>query len=239
MAGKLIGLKAIDNAITQISGIVANVDERVQEVAVAIVEHAAGPGQGDVSRALPLVQALSNAGQRTLLVRWFLYHGSIGINLRGNDGRGAVKRVTRDSKTFRKDVPNGYDVDGARLNNWFQPFNEKGERAIWYQGPNPDEFVPNTLVDFSNGIENFVTRMTKQLDATKEVRIDGELREVDLYALSPEQRDTAKKVLGAMSRVAALATSTANRDALEAELTRMDGLVKELEPEVERMASAG
>jgi hypothetical protein len=123
---KIVGLAGIDKAIKSIANVGQNLNERVQDVAVAIVEHAAGQGNGDMSRALTLVKTVNR--MRTLnaafLVGYFRYFASTNINLRANDGAGKVSLMARDAKGYR-----GFDVDGARANNWYEAFGEE-RRAL-------------------------------------------------------------------------------------------------------------
>lgn len=218
---QIVGLAAIDRHIGQLSGIVANVNQRVQDIAVAIIEHAAGDGAGDVSRALKLVKALPNSFRREYLIRYFRYFASTGIDLK----KDKVGLISRDNKDFR-----GFDVDGARANNWFDAFDAAGNRAPWYEGPAPRDVEPNTLVEFGETISNFVKRQTKQLDATRD---DGK----PVYALTDEQRETAKQVLTAIDRVAAYVGGVANTEHLKAELVRMEQMVNEMKPGVEALGA--
>src|SRR6185369_9259082 len=107
---KIEGLAGIDKGIKALSGIASNLNERVQDIAVAIVVHAAGPGNGDVSRALPLVQTVNR--MRTLntafLVGWLAYFANCNVNLRADNGKGKVSLISRDSKRYR-----GFDPAGA------------------------------------------------------------------------------------------------------------------------------
>jgi hypothetical protein len=114
-----------------LNGVMGSLNTRVQEIAVAIVEHGAGQGNGDMSRALTLVQTVNR--HKTLnvafLIGWFRYFGQCNVNLRANDGQGKVSLIAREAKNFRP-----FDVAGARANNWYDAFNANGERARWYEG---------------------------------------------------------------------------------------------------------
>lgn len=205
MAKKYVGDAAIGRAIKSLNGALTGpngINNRVQDIAVSIVEHAAGPGNGDVSRALDLCKTVARS--RTLnvayLVGWFAYFGNANVNLRGNDGAGKVSLVSRDSKRYR-----GFDVEGARANNWFDAFNEKGERSPWYAGPQPAEYQPMTIGDLSERMTNFVKNMTKTLDGTKTV--NG--KEVPLVKLDEGDK---LRFQSAMQAVTVLANSLARHE---------------------------
>jgi hypothetical protein len=160
------GLAGIDKAIKAIAGVSQNLNERVQDVAVAIIEHAAGPGNGDMSRALTLCQTVKRT--RTLnvafLVGYFRYFGSTNVNLSAKDGQGSVNLISKDSLSYR-----GFDVDGARVNNWFDAMKADGERSAWYAGPAPAEFQPYGIGDIAERMANFCKNTAKLLDSTKTV----------------------------------------------------------------------
>jgi len=194
---KIVGLVGIDKGIRALKGIGENLNERVQDIAVAIVEHAAGPGNGDMSRALTLVQTINRF--RTMnsayLVGWFRYFGNANVNLRANDGVGKVSLISRDSKAYR----GGFDVDGARANKWYDAFNADGTRSFWYQGPEPAEFQPLGVGDLAQRMMNFVKNTAKLLDSRKEVK--G--KEVPVVRLSEGERQQIDNALMFIDRIAA------------------------------------
>jgi hypothetical protein len=193
---KIVGLAGIDKAIKSIANVGQNLNERVQDVAVAIVEHAAGQGNGDMSRALTLVKTVNR--MRTLnaafLVGYFRYFASTNINLRANDGAGKVSLMARDAKGYR-----GFDVDGARANNWYEAFGENGERSNWYAGPAPAEFQPLTVGDLAGRMANFVKNTAKLLTGTKDV--NG--KDVPVVFLSEGDRKQVENALLFIDRIAA------------------------------------
>jgi hypothetical protein len=193
---KIEGLRGIDRAIKQIGGVAENLNERIQEVAVAIVEHANGAGNGDMSRALTLCKTVSR--YRTLnvayLIGWFRYFGNANINLKADDGAGKVSLISKDSKAYR----GGFDVDGARANNWQDAFDDKGNRSTWYSGPAPADFQPMTVGDLANRMHNFVKNTTKLLTDTKEVK--G--KEVPLVELSEGDQRQVEHAMAFIDRIA-------------------------------------
>lgn len=194
---KMVGLAAIDRAIKSIAGVATNLNERVQETAVAIVEHAAGAGNGDVSRALTLCQAVKRT--RTLnasfLVGFFSAFAGTNVNLRGNDGKGTVNLYARDSKKQR-----GFQVDEARANNWFDAVDPAtGERANWYQGPQPEDYVPEGIGDVADRFLRFTKRVNDDLGKTKTVK--G--KEVPVISLNDADKEQLHNALAFVERIAA------------------------------------
>lgn len=194
MANKTITLADIDKGIAQLRGIISNVNERVQEIAVAIVEHAFGTGDkqgsGDVSRVPKLLTALPNSMNRTFLIRWFAV-----CNIGVDPQKGYAPRVL--SKDHRLFIPNDQRVAFARANNWYDAVAEDGTRAEWYEGPTPKTFEPNTIGDFGTQILNFAERMQKRLTAKREV--NG--REVPEYNLTEADRAEAQAALETLERL--------------------------------------
>jgi hypothetical protein len=183
------GLTAIDSGIKELRGVIANALERVQVIAVAIISHAAGAGAGDVSRAGHLMAALPRSMDRNMLAGFFEAFGSINA---AKLKQGEVKLLSRDSKNYV-----GFDVDGANANNWYEAFDEQGNRAPWYRGPNQPEFEPDGLGDIAGRIENFAKRLDKSLTATKEVK--G--REVPQVELNGEDLEQVKAAIETVRRI--------------------------------------
>lgn len=163
---KIVGDAAIGRAIRSLNTRLGNINNDVQNIAVAIVEHAADKGNGDMSRSLELCKTV--ARHRTLnvayLIGWFRYFASTNINLRANDGAGKVSVMKADAKGYR-----GFDVEGARANNWFDAFDAKGERSPWYAGPAPADYQPMTIGDIAEDFRRFVKRELDKVEGTKEV----------------------------------------------------------------------
>lgn len=207
---KIVGLAAISKAIKALDGIAGSLNERVQEVAVAIVEHGAGAGNGDMSKALDLVKlARKHRLNTAFLTGWFAYFGNCTVNLRANDGAGKVSLITKDAKRYR-----GFDVDGARANNWFDAIDENGNRARWYEGPEPAEFQPEGV----GGIADRMYRFSKRVndDLTKTRTIAG--KEVPLFALTKEEEAQVHAALSFVERVAATLARREEVAELEAKL---------------------
>lgn len=191
-----VGDAAIGRAIKSLNTRLENVNDDVQDIAVSIIVHAAGPGNGDMSRALDLCKTVKR--HRTLnvafLVGYFRHFGNANVNLNANEGAGKVSLIDRKSANYR-----GFDVDGARANKWYEAVNDDGERAGWYAGPVPAEFQPYTIGDEAKRIANFVKGERKRLEDTKVV--NGV--EVPLVKLAEPDRLQMMNALDFMERIAA------------------------------------
>lgn len=185
----------IRNAIKSLSGVIENVNNRVQDIATSIIEHAAGAGNGDMSRALDLCKTV--ARHRTLqvnyLIGYFKYFASTNINLRANDGEGKVSLMSKDSKGYR-----GFDVDGARANCWFEAFDDEGNRSTWYAGPAPADYQPLTIGDLAERMRRFSKNTAKLLDDTKTV--NG--KEVPAVQLNEADQTQVEHALAFIDRIA-------------------------------------
>lgn len=194
--GNIVGLAGIDKAIKAFNGVASNLNERVQDIALAIIEHGAGAGNGDMSRALTLCQSVKR--HRTLntafLVGYFRYFGNATVNLNANDGAGKVSLVTRDAKTYR-----GFDVAGAKVHNWFDAIDADGERAAWYAGPVPADYQPLTVGDIAARMANFATNTAKMLTGTKTV--NG--KDQPIVKLAEDDRQQVENALLFITRIAA------------------------------------
>jgi hypothetical protein len=205
----LVGLAAIDRSIRTISGIVDNLFGRIQETAVAIVVHAAGPGNGDMSRALTLCQAVNKHRSMNVnyLVGWFAAFAGTNVNLR----EATVKLFAKDNKKQR-----GFRVDEAKANNWFEAVDANGDKAKWYAGPVPDTYEPDGIGDIAQRMQNFVKNTAKRLDDTKTV--NG--KEVPVVRLTAEDRQQVESALAFIDRIAATIARHESVQKLEEQLKK-------------------
>jgi hypothetical protein len=193
----LTGLSAIDTAIRDVKGIQSNLVERVQQLACSIINHdlhggKGGEPSGDVSRAAALVNVLSSAEHRRFMVQFLAYFGNIAVRIEKGYATKAG-HIAADSKRFRKP-----DLDGAKANDWSQPYDANGKKADWYEGPNPNVFVSGTMGDLGDTILKFAKRVEDNLSKTKD---DGTGQEVPLYALTADERTQVTKALTVLQAV--------------------------------------
>ena len=161
-------LKQIDAKIRTIKASSTKLAANVQEVAVAIIEHAAGPGNGDVTRALALVQAIGTASNQRKLIFWFGYFANIGMDVNNNK----VRRLKAGGSTYRDCGNGGYDIEGAKANPW-NTFEDPRQ---------PPEQLPNTLGVFIAENVKIFDRLAKQVVDDKRFVNDPRQREEALAA---------------------------------------------------------
>lgn len=193
----LVGVAAISGAIKEIAGVAQNLQERVQCVAASIIAHAAGPGNGDVSLARDLVKMVKRYPtlNTNYLIGYLRHFGSMNVNLRADNGKGKVSLMSRDAKGYR-----GFDVDGAKANNWFEAVDADGNRASWYQGPVQEQYEPGGIGDVAAQMHNFVKRTAERLDGTKELP-NG--KKVPLFEIGKEDREQLDNALAFIDRLSA------------------------------------
>lgn len=188
-----MNLQQIDAGIKKLPKMAAEVDQFVQELAVAILVHA--KDHGDTTRALALVNALPRSYRREMLVNWFAYFGPVGIDVRG----GKTKMIQKTSNRYRE-----FNIDAARANPWFNP-----ESVPANNRPEP---VSNTLLEFQNNIVNFADRLERQLNETFP---DSDKPR---FALNDEQRATALAEIDAIRRIGQKYAASAEADRLTNEV---------------------
>jgi hypothetical protein len=226
MKKAIVGLRGIDGAIRSLRTRLTNVNDDVQAIAVAIVTHAAGDGNGDVSRALTLAQVVNKSRTMNVafLIGWFRYFGNCNINLKDDK----VGLLSRDSKAYR----GGFDVKGAEHNKWYDAFGADGKRAPWYAGPAPAEFQPLTIGDAAADFERFVKREADRLNGT--TTVNG--KDVPTFNLTDDDRQQLNNALDLVKRVAATIARHERVANLEAEIEKTKQQVDE---PVEELISGG
>jgi hypothetical protein len=225
----LLGLTAISAGIRDLKGVISNAQQRAQIIAVSIINHDLNGGKngepsGDVSKAKELVNALRTQEDRRNMIAFLGYFGNIGFKMDGGVCT-EVQHFKPDNKRYRK-----ADLDGAKANNWYEPYDKSGKKAYWFEGPERPAFTPGTIATVGDNILNFADRFLGkdgkpgQLDATKD---NGRGETVPLYDLTDEQRKMAEQVLVGMKRFGALLTAQASKEELQAELDRVNELLND------------
>lgn len=171
-------LKAIDAGIRKLRGLSANVNNLIQGLAVAILQH--DKDHGDCSRALDLVNAIPNSFRRDMLVRWFAYYGNIGMDVKSGK---PAKHIAKDAKAYR-DVPYDKRLNEAKVNPWFDEASVPGQ---------PPLVLPITLGSINEEIINFADRLRK--------RIESGGTEKRPMKMSDEEKRTALKQLSELEEI--------------------------------------
>jgi hypothetical protein len=210
----------LDKEIRDLKGISKNLNERVQTVAVGIIEH--DINHGDCSRAPKLINALPTGEQRRFLIQFLAYFGAIGVKMEKGTATG-VGHIASDSNRYRKP-----DLEGARANMWFEPFDAAGNKADWYQGPNPRLFVPGTLGDLGVNIVQFADRTEKRLTDTRDngagVQVPNFELEQDELIQVRQALAVIRKVGNAVAAREQLANAQAEAERLQAEVANADNV---------------
>jgi hypothetical protein len=232
----LIGLTNISKGIRELKGIGANFDLRAQMVGVSIINHDLNGGNdggptGDCSKAKDLVNALRTQEDRRNMVAWLAYFGNIGCKMEGGICT-EVQHFKQDNKRYRKP-----DLDGAKANNWFQPYEANGEKAFWFEGPPKPLYTQGTIGNLGDNIVNLADRY---LGTDKRVgqlydKVDrGDGTMVRRYNLTPHEIKQAEEVLHGLRNLGYILGAREETEEVVAEISKLTDRVNELNNYVEK-----
>ena len=146
----MLTMKQVDDRLGRLAGRYLSINESVQEMAVAIVDHA--NKTGDCDRARKLVRAVP-AKMRSMLKNWFAEVSPINVTM------GATAKddtVSLRSEGKKKYMP--FDIEKAKAN-------------VWYTDPFKKEPAPtlNTLQTYFDSVDRLFERMERDTkeDANK------------------------------------------------------------------------
>lgn len=152
-------LSHIDTLIKEVVTSNKTFNDKVQEAAIAILEHA--KTYGDCSRAKVLARAVPSR-LRNMLVGWFALYSPIGIRIAKNSADDQCRFIDRDAKKYRD-----FNVGGAKAVRW------DTDPAKVAKEPPPLNTLPVTW----ERIDMFFKRL-----------IDGVRKEDDKNKYAPEDR---------------------------------------------------
>lgn len=210
----------LDKGIKDLRGITANALERAQVLAVGIIEH--DIAHGDCSRAKDLVNVLHGQEQRRNMVQFLAYFGNIGIKMEKGVATG-VGHIAETSKRYRK--PN---LEGAKANNWFEPYDGDGKRRDWFNGPEKPAYTPGTLGDVGQNVVNFAERMlgtdtrVGQLFAEKD---NGRGEQVPVYDLTDDERQLAETTLKGLHQLGTMLMAREQVGVFAAKVKELQGFI--------------
>lgn len=155
-------LRTIDAGIKSVIGHYKKSQDKVQEIALAIMIHA--QAYNDCSRAKLLCRAVP-ARERNSLIGWFSLYSPIGVVM-GKTAAEDKGRFIKNTSKFYHD----FDIDGAKANNWWDdPL-----------GVNPVNTKPLFhAADFFQMVEKMAERALKQAS-------EGNAKGEDVY--DPEDK---------------------------------------------------
>ena len=157
-------LKQINSAIVGIKTSTANLNAKIQDVAVACIEHTlalndAGQPFADANPAMRLVVAVAPRFRKPL-IDWFATYSKIDIGKKGD-----AYTCKMSKKEDRRD-----DVEAAKLNAWYEA-----------EGASDRDVLPLTIEDVEAKILSMAKFLQKKLDDGKVVDADRD-RTVELIA---------------------------------------------------------
>ena len=127
--------KVIDTKIASIRRRGTTLRGDTQKCAVLIMEHA--KETGDCSRALRLVEALTSASERVMLIDWFKNYSPINVTWNKDAGKRRIGYNKPDAKAY-----NAFNLDGARANNYFDVVKSDDEQtANLLDAPGANTFI--------------------------------------------------------------------------------------------------
>jgi hypothetical protein len=237
----LIGLTAIGTNIRELRGIIANADERAQNIALSIINHDLNGGKdgepsGDCSKAKDLVNALRTQEDRGNMIAWLAFFGNIGCKME----RGIcteVKHITADSKRYRNP-----DLEAAKQHNWYEPYLSNGEKAHWFTGPAKPVYQPGTLADLGQNVVNFgdrflgTERRTGDLFAKKD---NGAGKQVPIYDLNETEVEQARTLFEGVRKFGLMLMARERAEEYTAEVVKLNEFVNSTSKVLGEVAKLG
>jgi hypothetical protein len=201
--GMLIGLTAISGGIRELKGIIGNVYERAQIIGVSVINHDLNGGKdgertGDCSKAKDLVNVLKTQEDKRNMIAWLAYFGNIGCKMESGVCT-EVRHIPAESRRYRQP-----DLDGAKANNWFEPYLPNGEKAHWFEGPPKPLYAQGTVGDIGETVVTFANRFLGTDTRTGQLydKVDrGDGTMVPRYNLSDTERENVEKVLAGLRNI--------------------------------------
>jgi hypothetical protein len=223
----LVGLTAISAGIREFKGIIANADERAQNIAVSIINHDLNGGKdgepsGDCSKSKDLVNALRTQEDKRNMIAWLAFFGNIGCKMESGVCT-EVKHIAADSKRYRKP-----DLEAAQVHNWYEPYLPNGEKAHWFSGPDKPVYTPGTLADLGQNVVNFgdrflgTERRTGDLFATKD---NGAGKSVPIYDLNNTEIEQARTLFEGVRKFGLMLMARERAEEYTAEVVKLNSFI--------------
>lgn len=239
--GLLIGLTAISGGIRELKGVVSNMYDRAQIIGVSIINHDLNGGNdggpsGDCSKAKDLVNVLKTQEDKRNMIAWLAYFGNIAVKME-NGIATDVQHFKPDSKRYRK-----ADLDGAKANNWFQPYLANGEKAFWFEGPAKQMYTPGTIGGIGDNLINFADRFLGTDKRTGQLydKVDrGDGTKVDRYNLSEHELKQVEQVLRGMRNIGYMLGAREETEELTARVVELNAFIGKTEKVVSDLDQLG
>lgn len=236
----LVGLTQISAGIRELKGVIANAYGRAQIIGVSIINHDLhgkdGEPSGDCSKSKDLVNILKTQEDKRNMVAWLAYFGNIGCKME-NGVCTEVQHFKPDSKRYRQP-----DLDGAKANNWYEPYLANGEKAHWFEGPPKELFTSGTIGGIGENIVNFADRYlgTDRRKGQLDDKVDrGDGTMVPRYNLTDFERDQVTKVLAGLRNVGFMLGAREETEELTARVQQLNEFVDKTDKVVTDLAALG
>lgn len=142
---KLQGADAINKEIASIKAAGAKFDKRVQECAIACLEHM--DKHGDHTLLVRLYQALPKGSRRGSMATWIMRYS----RLTANDDK-----ATKNEKPFIVDKAKANDLEGAAS-------------EMWYEAGKPEQ-NPDEILDVQKAVKALLAKVKKAKDAGQKIK---------------------------------------------------------------------
>lgn len=133
---KLQGADAINKEISSIKSAGAKFDKRVQDCAVACLDHM--EQHGDYTLLVNLYHALPKASRRASMAAWILRYSKLTAN---------TDKATKKEKPFLLDKTKANDMVGAAA-------------EMWHSTGKPEQ-TPDTILDLQKAVLSLLARVKK------------------------------------------------------------------------------
>ena len=130
--------KAIETSINQIKVSGQKLDDKIQAVALEVLEHV--EQNSEASLACKLYNALPKGARKNALVAWFLEFGKIKVNT-GKDKEAIPLKFDKEGTT---------DLEGAKAKAWYDFKKEK---------------APSEEFDFDKALASLIKKAKKAMEA--------------------------------------------------------------------------
>ena len=150
----IAGAAAINKAIVSIAGRGKKLDADIQQAALSVIAHVAGPGAGDVSLAEALVYALPAGSRKKALVSWLTQFGPVReLNPKANPAD--AEKLVKNPKALFQYVRDKLDMDG-------------GVETPWYDCKPEGKLLE--YFDIDKALATLVSRLESEIEKASELR---------------------------------------------------------------------
>jgi hypothetical protein len=237
----LIGLTDISKGIRELKGVISNVYDRAQTIGLSIINHDLNGGEdgsrtGDCSKAKDLVNVLKTQEDKRNMVAWLAYFGNIAVKMESGIAT-EVRHFPPESKRYRN-----ADLEGAKANNWYEPYLDNGEKAHWFEGPAKQLYTPGTIGAIGDNVVNFADRFLGTDRRTGQLydKVDrGDGTKVNRFNLSETELENVEKVLTGLRNIGYMLGAREEAEELTARVIELNEFTAKTNKVVDDLAKLG